>query len=122
MLHTQELEKRSFTKDNPWGEVLASTAWAICSTYHTMLGTTPGQLICGRDTLHEVKRVADWELIRLCKQKIIDYYTARENTKCTSHDYMVESKELINKDVIACKLHPPTEDPYTILQVYTNGT
>eukprot|EP00957_Ditylum_brightwellii_P069684 5292087-Ditylum_brightwellii.AAC.1 len=40
-----ELEKRSFTKDDPWGEVLATTAWAICSTYHTTLGATPGQLI-----------------------------------------------------------------------------
>eukprot|EP00957_Ditylum_brightwellii_P018110 1363901-Ditylum_brightwellii.AAC.1 len=38
----QELKKRSFTKDDPWGEVLASTAWAICSTYHTKLGATPG--------------------------------------------------------------------------------
>eukprot|EP00957_Ditylum_brightwellii_P107334 8190249-Ditylum_brightwellii.AAC.1 len=54
MLCTQELEKRSFTKDDPWGEVLASTTWAISSTYHAMLGATPGQLIYGRDMLHDI--------------------------------------------------------------------
>eukprot|EP00957_Ditylum_brightwellii_P008947 677314-Ditylum_brightwellii.AAC.1 len=74
MLHAQELEKKSFTKDDHWGEVLASSAWTICSTYHTMLGTTPRQLIYGRDMLHDVKHVADLELISLHKQKIIDYY------------------------------------------------
>eukprot|EP00957_Ditylum_brightwellii_P109071 8320705-Ditylum_brightwellii.AAC.1 len=77
MLRTQKLEKRFFTKDDPWGEVLAATAWAICSTYHITLGATLRQLIYGRDMLHDIKHVADWELIRLHKQKIIDYSMAR---------------------------------------------
>eukprot|EP00957_Ditylum_brightwellii_P063877 4846510-Ditylum_brightwellii.AAC.1 len=80
------------------GEVLAPTTWAIHSTYHTTLGATQGQLIYGRDMLHDIKYVADWELIRLCKQKIIDYSTSRENTKRISHDYMVGDKVLIYKD------------------------
>eukprot|EP00957_Ditylum_brightwellii_P013573 1023769-Ditylum_brightwellii.AAC.1 len=92
MLCTQELEKRSFTKDDPWGEVLASIVWAICSTYHTTLGATPGQLVHSRDMLHDTKHVADWKLIRLRKQKIIDYSTARGNAKCISHDYVVGDK------------------------------
>eukprot|EP00957_Ditylum_brightwellii_P009703 731483-Ditylum_brightwellii.AAC.1 len=112
----QELEKRSFTEDDPWGEVLASTAWAICSTYHTTLGATPGQLIYGRNMLHDVKHVTDWELIMLQKQQTIDYSTARENTKSISHDYVVEDKVLINEDGIARKLHPPMKGLYTILQ------
>eukprot|EP00957_Ditylum_brightwellii_P005373 409910-Ditylum_brightwellii.AAC.1 len=59
MLYMQELDKRSFTKDDPWKEALASTVWAICSTYHTMLGTTLGQLVCDRDMLHDSKHVVD---------------------------------------------------------------
>eukprot|EP00957_Ditylum_brightwellii_P172209 13109555-Ditylum_brightwellii.AAC.1 len=55
-------------------------AWAICSTYHTMLGAIPGQLVYGRDMLHDVKHAADWELIRLHKEQIIDYSTAKEKT------------------------------------------
>eukprot|EP00957_Ditylum_brightwellii_P073687 5599314-Ditylum_brightwellii.AAC.1 len=122
MMHTQELEKRSFTKDNPWGKVSASAAWAIRSTYYTTLGVTLGQLIYGRDMLHDIKHAVDWELIRLRKQKIIGYSTARENTKHISHDYVVGDVVLINKDGIARKLHLPTEGPYTTLQAYTNGT
>eukprot|EP00957_Ditylum_brightwellii_P064339 4882737-Ditylum_brightwellii.AAC.1 len=71
------MKKRSFTKDDPWGKVLATTAWSIHSTYHTMLGTTSRQLICNRDILHDAKHVADWELIRLHKQKIIEYSMTR---------------------------------------------
>jgi len=122
MLRTKELEKRSFTEDDPWGEVLASIAWAIQSTYHTTLGATPAQLVYGRDMLHDVSHVADWELIRLRKQKIIDNSTARENAKRIRHDYAVGDKVLINEDGIARKLHPPREGLYTILQVYINGT
>eukprot|EP00957_Ditylum_brightwellii_P009110 688905-Ditylum_brightwellii.AAC.1 len=59
MLHRQELEKRSFTEDDPWGEILALIAWTIHSTYHTTLGTTPGQLIYSRDMLQDVKHATD---------------------------------------------------------------
>eukprot|EP00957_Ditylum_brightwellii_P001774 136557-Ditylum_brightwellii.AAC.1 len=51
MICMQALEKRSFTKDDSWGEVLASSARAIRSTYHNLLGATPRQLVFGRDML-----------------------------------------------------------------------
>eukprot|EP00957_Ditylum_brightwellii_P183205 13954849-Ditylum_brightwellii.AAC.1 len=76
------------------------------SAYHTVLGTTPGQLVYGRDMLHDVKHVTNWELSRLHKQTIIDYFAARENANGISHDYTVGDKVLINKDDIAQKLHP----------------
>jgi hypothetical protein len=47
MLHTFELETYDFDDLDPWGEILASVAWAICSTYHTTLDATPGQLVFG---------------------------------------------------------------------------
>eukprot|EP00957_Ditylum_brightwellii_P059650 4527709-Ditylum_brightwellii.AAC.1 len=55
----QELEKWSFTKDDPWGEVLAATARAMRSVYHTMLVATLEQLIL------------DWKVIQL-HSKILD--------------------------------------------------
>jgi hypothetical protein len=42
------------------------------STYSTILEATPVQLIFDRDLLHDVKHVADWEIITICKQNIID--------------------------------------------------
>jgi hypothetical protein len=47
MLHTFELQTYDFDDLDPWGEILASVAWAIHSTYHTTLDATPGQLVFG---------------------------------------------------------------------------
>eukprot|EP00957_Ditylum_brightwellii_P077133 5862158-Ditylum_brightwellii.AAC.1 len=76
------LETHTNASDRQLGGVIshkgASTAWEIHSTYHTTLGATLGKLIYGRDMIHYIKHVADWELIRLHKQKITDYSTAKE--------------------------------------------
>ncbi len=40
-----------------------NAAWAIRSTYHTVLKTSPGEAIFGRDMLFEVPFIADWKLI-----------------------------------------------------------
>ena len=48
-LRTFELESATLNEDNPWTPYLALVAWAVCSTYHTILNATPGQLIFGRD-------------------------------------------------------------------------
>jgi hypothetical protein len=41
-------------EEYPWSKILASVAWAICSTFHTTLGATPGQLVYGRDMLFDL--------------------------------------------------------------------
>jgi hypothetical protein len=37
-----------------------NAAWAICSTYHTVLKASPGAAIFGRDMLFDILFVADW--------------------------------------------------------------
>ena len=54
---------------DPWIELLGSVAWALCSTHHTTLQATPGQLVFGRDMLLNLMFVADWEAIKLRRQK-----------------------------------------------------
>ena len=49
------------------------------STYGTILGVTSVQLLFGIDMIHDVKHVEDWDIIRLCKQNIIDTNIIREN-------------------------------------------
>ena len=56
---------------DPWSELLASVAWAICSNHHTVLQTTPNQLVFGRDMLLNLKFVDNWEAIRLQRFLII---------------------------------------------------
>jgi hypothetical protein len=40
-----------------------NAAWAICSTYHTVLKASPGAAIFGRDMLFDILFVADWKQI-----------------------------------------------------------
>jgi transposase InsO family protein len=122
MLHTFELETYDFDDLDPWGEILASVAWAIHSTYHTTLDATPGQLVFGRDMILGIQHIADWEHIRLRKQWIIDDSNSRENRGRVQHDYAVGDKVLIHQQGVARNINSPTEGPYEILQVFTNGT
>ena len=59
-----ELEKYYLDEDNPWAGILSAAAFAICSTYHTILKATPGQLVFGRDMILNIKYIADWEAIK----------------------------------------------------------
>jgi hypothetical protein len=43
------VDVREFDEKDPWGLCLSSNAYAICSTFHTTLKATPGQLMFGRD-------------------------------------------------------------------------
>ncbi len=42
---------------------LDNAAWAICSTYHTVLNASPGAAIFGCDMLFNIPFVADWHKI-----------------------------------------------------------
>ncbi len=78
MLRIKDLQTHEFDDFDPWSELLASMAWAICSTHHTTLKATPSQLVFGRDMLLNVKFIADWESIRLRKQKDSDKNNVRK--------------------------------------------
>jgi hypothetical protein len=42
---------------------LSDAAWAVRSTYHTMLKASPGAAIIGRDMLFNILFIADWQKI-----------------------------------------------------------
>jgi hypothetical protein len=48
-LRTAEIDGREMDEKYPWGPFLSSAAYAIHSTFHTTLKSTPGQLVFGRD-------------------------------------------------------------------------
>ena len=48
---TFELQDNYLDEEDPWTGILAATAFAIHSTYHTTLQKTPGQLVFGRDMI-----------------------------------------------------------------------
>ena len=47
LIRTFELKENSMDDDDPWAGILTAAAFAICSTVHTTLKATPGQLLFG---------------------------------------------------------------------------
>jgi transposase InsO family protein len=121
MIRTYELEDVYMDKKDPWGGILAATAYAVRSTYHTTLQATPGQLVFGRDMIFNVKHTANWKLIKERKQKIIDYNNERENKSRIAHEYTINEKVLLLRHD-ANKYERPYDGPYEITAVYQNGT
>ena len=122
MLRTFELEKQELDENDPWSHFLTATAFAIRSTYHTVLDATPGQLVFGRDMVLPIQFQADWAAIVQRKQQQIAKDNLRENKKRELHVYHTGDKVLITKPGIIPKMSTPREGPYRILRVYTNGT
>lgn len=122
MIRSFNLDDADLDPNDPYGDLLASVAWAVRSTYHTTLEATPGQLVFGRDMIFDVEHQANWENIRLRKQRIINKSNEAENAKRHDHDYEIGDKVLLAKDGIIRKTELPQEGPYEIVQVHTNGT
>ena len=75
--------------DDPWSGILAAAAFAMCSMYHTTLRAMPGQLIFGRDMILNTQYLADWTVIKACKQQLIRKNNIIENSKRIPHQYKV---------------------------------
>jgi hypothetical protein len=59
MLLTAEIDITDSVTPNDIDVVLDNAAWSICSTYHTVLKTSPGAVILGQDMLFDIPFVAD---------------------------------------------------------------
>ena len=122
MLRTFELENQELNEHDPWTSFLSSAAWAIRSTYHTILDATPGQLVFGRDMILPITFRADWANIIQRKNEQIIRDNAKENSRRIEHIYHEGDKVILTKPGILPKMTTPREGPYTILKVHTNGT
>ena len=78
MLRTAELDMTDTFSESDIADFLTNATWAVCSTYHTVLKTSPGAAIFGRDMLFNVPFLADWTKIGEYRQLQTDKNTARE--------------------------------------------
>jgi cleavage and polyadenylation specificity factor subunit 1 len=122
MLRTFELESKDLDEENPFEEILAAVAWALRSTYHTVLDATPGQLVFGRDMLLPIQYKANWAAIALRRKEQIKRDNIRENKTRLPHQYTVGQKVLLTKPGIIPKMSLPRKGPYTIVRIHSNGT
>ena len=123
MLRTAEIDMAMSVAPKDIEAFLTNAAWAICSTYHTVLKASPGAAIFGRDMLFDIPYIADWNKIGEYRQRQTDLNTAGENSSCLDYDYIVGDKVLVRKDGILRKSESPYHsEPWTITSVHTNGT
>ena len=121
MIRTFDLNEIDLDECEPFAGLISAVGFAIRSTYHTTLRSTPGQLVFGRDMIFPIEHIADWQLIKHRKQQMINKNNERENAKRLAYDYKVGDKVLIYTPD-PNKMEQPREGPYSITVVHTNGT
>jgi hypothetical protein len=100
MLHTSKLDMAEMVKPSDIDIFLSDAAWAICSTYHTVLKASPGAAIFGQDMLFDIPFIADWQKIGERRQQLTDLNNARENKSRIDYDDKVGQKVLLRKEGI----------------------
>ena len=73
MLRTTEIDMATSVDPSNIDAFLTNAAWAIRSTYHTVLKASPGAAIFGQDMLFDIPFLADWKKLK-----------TTDNTKLTS--------------------------------------
>ena len=123
MLRTAELDMADSVTPDDVNVFLDNAAWAIRSTYHTVLKASPGAAIFGRDMLFNIWFVADWRKIGEQRQSLTDRGNQRKNAKRIDYNYKVGDKVLLINEGILCKAESAYgKEPWTITTVHTNGT
>ncbi len=59
MMHTSEIDMAESVEPAEIDTFIDNAAWAICSTYHTVLTASPGAAIFWRDMLFNIPFIAD---------------------------------------------------------------
>ena len=99
-MRTFEIDMANSVEPADIDTFIDNAAWAIHSTYHTVLKASPGAAIFGWDMLFDIPFVADWKQIGDYRQLQTDRSNKRENDRCIDYDYKVGDKVLIRKDGI----------------------
>ncbi len=81
MLHTSELDMAEMVKPSDIDVFSSDAAWAVHSTYHTVLKASPGAAIFGQDMLFDIPFIADWQKIGEHRQKLTDLNKSHENER-----------------------------------------
>jgi hypothetical protein len=103
MLHTAEFDMDNSVTPDDVDVFLDNAAWAICSTYHTVLKASPGAAIFGHDMLFDIPFLADWHKIGEQRQSLTDRGNQHKNAKRIDYDYKVGDKVLLINEGILCK-------------------
>ncbi len=65
-----EIDMAKSVTPNDIDVFLDNMAWAICSTYHTVIKASPGVAVFGQDMLIDIPFMADWNKIGEHRQSL----------------------------------------------------
>jgi hypothetical protein len=123
MLRTSKLDMDETVKASDIDVFLSDAAWAVSSTYHTVLQASPVAAIFGKNMPFDMPFIADWQKIGEHRQQLTDLNNACESEGRIDYDYKVGQKVLLRKEGI---LHNAEsrwhKKPWLITSVHTNGT
>jgi hypothetical protein len=123
MLHTAELDMADSVTPDDADVFLDNATWAICSTCHTVLKTSPGAAIFGCNMLFDISFMVDWHKIGEQRQSLTNHGNQRKNAKHIDYDYNVRDKVLLIDEGILRKAESAYDkEPWTITTVHKNGT
>jgi hypothetical protein len=123
MLRTSELDMAESVKASDINVFLSDAAWAVRSTYHTVLKASPGAAIFGQDMLFDIPFIPDWQKIGEYRQRLTDLCNAHENKGRIDYDYKVGQKVLLQKTGFLRKSESLWhKKPRLITTIHTNGT
>jgi hypothetical protein len=123
MLCTTELDMAKSVTHNDLDVFLDNAAWAICSTYHTVLKASLGMAIFGQDMLFDIPFVAEWDTIGDYRQCQTNLNTSRKNIMQVDYDYKAGDKVLVKQDGILRKSESPySKKQWAITTIHTNRT
>jgi hypothetical protein len=123
MLRTSKLDMAEMVKASDIDIFLSDAAWAICSTYHTVLKASPGAAIFGQDMLFDIPFIADWQKIGEHMQQLNNLNNTHENEGRIDYDYKVGQKVLLRKEGILRNTESRWhKKPWHITPVHTNRT
>eukprot|EP00804_Cyclotella_cryptica_P010293 CCRYP_012231-RA/>CCRYP_012231-RA protein AED:0.23 eAED:0.20 QI:0/0/0/0.5/1/1/2/0/115 len=103
MLHTADIDMADTVNESDIADFLTNVGWAIRSTYHTVLKTSPDAAIFGWDMLFDVPFLADCSKIGIHRQIQMDNNTNREIKVRVDWDHQPGDKVLLRKDGILHK-------------------
>ena len=92
---TAEIDMTNTVVPSDIDTFLTDVAWAICSTYHTVLKASPGAAIFGRDMLFYIPYLADWKQIGDYRQCQTDVNTQCEDRSHIDWDFKACDQVLI---------------------------
>jgi hypothetical protein len=123
MLRTSKCDMAETITPDEVDVFLDKAAWAICSTYHTVLKASQGVAIFGCDMLFDIPFIADWNKIGDYRQRQTDLNTACKISKQVNHNYKFGDKVLLTQEGILRKAESPySKEPWTITTIHTNET